>query len=581
MRLFLLFFFCFEVLFGQVSKTTSYLIGNNGGDISTSHLYASDHSKYLVTLQTMPVGAISNGIGVTKLNECDEVEWSNIYVKHAHPVSRVDIIQEKGSSNIYITGLYNVQGERYLIVVKLDDLGNILFSKYYDFGNYLISNYYTNYVTDEGIVISAKYSPLGGGSSNTTLLHIDKNGDLLHSSMHYHTYTGISVAQVSDQTYIHRSSNYIYQVNTSGQIDWAKQYGTGFAFSNFFNIVTQDDGYVMVINKSSDHFLAKVDLNGDLLWVTDIKILKAIPPVIVGTKDNNILMCTYIDHNTESVPLLITYDSDGNVLKEEIITDLGVDVFNYSSISKSPNGNINLAYPSGFDQIITYIQNVEHSQCREEISIPEVENLWDVSHVDYPPANIAFPLTASHDIDMQIWDLFVEDSIRCEPIYSIDTLYTTGYIDCDSGYTYSGSDHSTYYWHHDQSTDQDKTLDTVGIYQVDIENCFSKTVEFITIESICGCELKAPNVFTPNGDTYNDVFQVVDHCGIDAFEIYIYDRWGKRIFHSKDINISWDGTYNGNAVKSDVYVYKVQYTPLSISPLVQPKILEGTVIVLY
>ncbi|HRH67642.1 MAG TPA: gliding motility-associated C-terminal domain-containing protein, partial [Bacteroidia bacterium] len=40
----------------------------------------------------------------------------------------------------------------------------------------------------------------------------------------------------------------------------------------------------------------------------------------------------------------------------------------------------------------------------------------------------------------------------------------------------------------------------------------------------------------------------------------ILDRWGLKIFHSKDKKQPWDGTYyeNGNQAQSDVYEYVIR-----------------------
>ena len=35
----------------------------------------------------------------------------------------------------------------------------------------------------------------------------------------------------------------------------------------------------------------------------------------------------------------------------------------------------------------------------------------------------------------------------------------------------------------------------------------------------------------------------------------IYNRWGMKIFETKDINQGWDGTYNGEPQPLGVYVY--------------------------
>lgn len=44
------------------------------------------------------------------------------------------------------------------------------------------------------------------------------------------------------------------------------------------------------------------------------------------------------------------------------------------------------------------------------------------------------------------------------------------------------------------------------------------------------------------------------------FEIFIYNRWGQLIWQSNSINELWDGTFNGNDVQSDTYVYKIYYS---------------------
>jgi len=37
----------------------------------------------------------------------------------------------------------------------------------------------------------------------------------------------------------------------------------------------------------------------------------------------------------------------------------------------------------------------------------------------------------------------------------------------------------------------------------------------------------------------------------------IFDRWGELIFESHAIEKGWEGTYKGESVKNDVYVYKL------------------------
>jgi gliding motility-associated-like protein len=68
------------------------------------------------------------------------------------------------------------------------------------------------------------------------------------------------------------------------------------------------------------------------------------------------------------------------------------------------------------------------------------------------------------------------------------------------------------------------------------------------------------NVFTPNGDGANDRFYPQ---GVGSFPIkhfMIYDRWGEVVFSASNIaandaSAGWDGTFKGQLIKPDVYVY--------------------------
>ena len=67
-----------------------------------------------------------------------------------------------------------------------------------------------------------------------------------------------------------------------------------------------------------------------------------------------------------------------------------------------------------------------------------------------------------------------------------------------------------------------------------------------------------PNAFTPDnkGPESNATFSVIsDHA--QAFQIEIYNKWGQKVFESKDINNSWDGTFLSQHCPNGVYVYSI------------------------
>ena len=92
--------------------------------------------------------------------------------------------------------------------------------------------------------------------------------------------------------------------------------------------------------------------------------------------------------------------------------------------------------------------------------------------------------------------------------------------------------------------------------------------EFVTNTSYINCEtgeecgtltlcdetsIFAPNTVTPNGDGWNDTWQVIaDESCWDQWEIRIYNRWGELVWVSTSSTDEWDGN-----VAAGVYVYTI------------------------
>ncbi|RAR46666.1 T9SS type B sorting domain-containing protein [Flavobacterium lacus] len=66
-----------------------------------------------------------------------------------------------------------------------------------------------------------------------------------------------------------------------------------------------------------------------------------------------------------------------------------------------------------------------------------------------------------------------------------------------------------------------------------------------------------PKFFTPNGDGYNDTWNIT---GVDGSSlIYIFDRYGKLLKQISPLGSGWDGTYNGQPVFSSDYWFMINY----------------------
>jgi gliding motility-associated-like protein len=64
--------------------------------------------------------------------------------------------------------------------------------------------------------------------------------------------------------------------------------------------------------------------------------------------------------------------------------------------------------------------------------------------------------------------------------------------------------------------------------------------------------LQFPNTVTPNGDGINDIFEIknlIDGGGFTDNELYIYNHWGRKVYHKTGISTRedfWDPAANND-----------------------------------
>lgn len=108
------------------------------------------------------------------------------------------------------------------------------------------------------------------------------------------------------------------------------------------------------------------------------------------------------------------------------------------------------------------------------------------------------------------------------------------------------------------STNPSISVATQGLYQVTVKNgCqeISNKIKVTFVKDNC-CNLNAPNVFTPNADGVNDLFEVASPSPLEKFQLKIYNRWGTIVFEGTDINNYWNGTTsNGQEAASGIYFW--------------------------
>ncbi|MDR0207308.1 MAG: gliding motility-associated C-terminal domain-containing protein [Bacteroidales bacterium] len=56
------------------------------------------------------------------------------------------------------------------------------------------------------------------------------------------------------------------------------------------------------------------------------------------------------------------------------------------------------------------------------------------------------------------------------------------------------------------------------------------------------CDIyRLPNVFTPDGDTFNETWYPFPYTNVEKIDLVVHDRWGRRVFSTDNPDINWDG----------------------------------------
>jgi gliding motility-associated-like protein len=133
----------------------------------------------------------------------------------------------------------------------------------------------------------------------------------------------------------------------------------------------------------------------------------------------------------------------------------------------------------------------------------------------------------------------------------------------------------TYYWYPQTGLDNYSIPNPVAAP--------AKTTEYhVVVTDSLGCQNEAsvmvyvkndlyiPNTFTPNGDGQNDTFMVYGN-GVQEISLSIYNRWGKLIYQTTEVEAAmsrgWNGTVNGEIQETGIYQWSIKGRHFDGSPL--------------
>lgn len=117
----------------------------------------------------------------------------------------------------------------------------------------------------------------------------------------------------------------------------------------------------------------------------------------------------------------------------------------------------------------------------------------------------------------------------------------------------------------------------IGLSDTTISNPLAQptqtTTYLLTVTDINGCmdqdsvriivdqdfDVFIPNLFSPNGDGFNDTWEIPELSYYPNTAVSIINREGRMVYSSDNYDNSWDGTFEGKALPDATYYYLVQF----------------------
>ncbi|MEY2693619.1 MAG: hypothetical protein RIT03_2011, partial [Bacteroidota bacterium] len=116
--------------------------------------------------------------------------------------------------------------------------------------------------------------------------------------------------------------------------------------------------------------------------------------------------------------------------------------------------------------------------------------------------------------------------------------------------------------------DYEYQLDNGAFQDSNVFEHVSSGTHVITVRDKNGCGqtyseallVNYPKFFTPNGDGFNDTWNIVDLQAQSTALIHIFDRYGRLLKDITPSGTGWDGSFGGELLPADDYWFTITYT---------------------
>ncbi len=246
---------------------------------------------------------------------------------------------------------------------------------------------------------------------------------------------------------------------------------------------------------------------------------------------------------TSGVQITATASASGD---STIVEGCGSAVFTFFRPDTSSAFTIN------FNIQGTAIPGLDYNQIPDSIVIPQgqfSEQLFVDAFVDGIPDSIE-TITLTIDFISGCGGDTLYATIFIQSVDSIKVVKGEDYNICTPDETATlkatatgGSGPLTFTWSNDAGVGDSVVvvpLETTKYFVTVTDTCGNFAYSD-SIEVVVQCDVIVPNIFTPNGDGFNDTFFVGNLDQYPGSGIKIYNRWGRKVHDTDDYKNDWDG----------------------------------------
>lgn len=169
-----------------------------------------------------------------------------------------------------------------------------------------------------------------------------------------------------------------------------------------------------------------------------------------------------------------------------------------------------------------------------------------------PILNVAVKQSATISVNISFNECIYKHDFYVEYIPDIDLGSDTVICAGEELVITVGNSIKSFFWS-DGTQDSVKHISSPGIYTATVlsDECEIRDSIEVSVIECPGSVL--PNVFTPNGDDYNQDF-VFENIENRTWSLQVFNRWGQQVFFSARYKNDWHGAHLANGV----YYYKLQ-----------------------